>query len=194
MKVIKEDDKIKVQSDYNSDFVKRAKLIEGKWNAPYWVFPDENEDKVRALLLEIYGENGLPQETVDIFVDISCSSYDLHDGSDIKLLGRILCFRPGRDMQVKLADNVLLEKGGFPSSGGSARYPRVLPEEGTILRVKKCPLSFYERVKDMSIVTLCEPSDDNVKRSRLLEEKEKLLKRLDEIETELANMDKTDNA
>lgn len=182
MKIIKENGRIKVKSDYNKEFIRRAKLIEGKWDAPYWSFPEENESEVKALLLEIYGENGDPQETVDILVNISEMN-----GESIELCGRILCSRRGRDAAVKLAENVMLTQGGFPSSGGSAKNPRVNPDDGTVLKVKKCPLSLYERVKDMECVTLCESDDtaDN-KRKVLLAEKERLLRRLEEIEAELS--------
>lgn len=181
MEVIRENGKIKVKSDYNKEFIQRAKLIEGKWTAPYWSFPEENECEVKALLLEIYGENGDPQETVDILVDISEM-----DGESIDLCGRILCYRRFRDSSVTLAENVMLTQGGFPYSGGSMKHPRINPNPGTILKVKKCPVSVYERIKEMGCVTLCETKGtNNNKREALLDEKNRLLRRLEEIEMEL---------
>ena len=41
MKVKIEDEKIYVISDYNKEFIKRARYLQGKWESPYWVFPEE---------------------------------------------------------------------------------------------------------------------------------------------------------
>ena len=80
-------------------------------------------------------------------------------------------------------------KGGFTRCGGSAKYPRVSPEEGTVLKVKRCPMSVYERVKEMPFVSLdCSKKDASntaQTRERLMKEKEELLLRLASIDAEL---------
>lgn len=184
MEVIKTESVIKVKSDYNKAFISKAKMIQGKWNAPYWVFPVENEKEVNDLLLSVYGENGEPQECVTILVDIS-KEY----GDTIYLCGRILCSRRSRDSEVRLAENVMLVSGGFYSSGGSRAYPDVNPIEGTVLKVKECPLSFYERVKDEPNVTLCEEHTEHTNKQKLIEEKERLLRRIEEIDSLLAGQE-----
>ena len=185
MDVRKKDGSILVKSDYSKEFIKRAKMLEGVWKTPYWVFPEENEEQVRSLLMDIYGEDGTPQETVDLLVDIS----QMDDDDTLSLCGRILCARRGRDSQVKLGEGVILMKGGFTRCGGSAKYPRVSPEEGTVLKVKRCPMSVYERVKEMPFVSLdCSKKDASntaQTRERLMKEKEELLLRLASIDAEL---------
>lgn len=178
MKIVKENGKIKVQSDYNAEFVHDAKLLQGKWDKPFWIFPEENEPEVRELLMRIYGENGEPQERVDIIVDISYMN-----GQYIDLCGMHLAGRFYRDYPVRLAHNVLLISGGFPDSGGSAAHPRVNPEEGTKLKVKGVPVGMYERLKDMPNVELCNDAEQH--REKLLAEKQRLLERLAAIEAEL---------
>lgn len=54
MKVTVENEKIKVNSPYNKSFVAGAKQIQGKWNAPCWVFPEENKEAVRAFALAAF--------------------------------------------------------------------------------------------------------------------------------------------
>ena len=182
MKIIKKDGRIKVQSDYNREYISRAKLIEGKWESPYWSFPEENEKEVRALLLEIYGEDGEYHETVDILVDIT----KMPDDGTISLCSRALCSRRQRDCNVELANGVMLVEGGFTESGGSAKNPMVSPRNGTVLKVKRCPVSFYERVKEMPNVTLCE--SDKSRKKILTEKKEELLRYIAEIDAELATL------
>jgi hypothetical protein len=180
MKIVKENGKIKVQSDYNAEFVKAAKMIQGKWDKPYWVFPEENEPEVRELLMRIYGENGEEQERVDIIVDISEKNGQYIDLCGMHLAGRFL-----RDNPVWIAPNVVLIAGGFPESGGSRSNPRVNPEEGTKLKVKGVPMGLYERLKDMPNVELCETAEQH--KAKLLAEKQRLLERLAAIEAELKN-------
>lgn len=178
MKIVKENGKIKVQSDYNAEFVKAAKMIQGKWDKPFWVFPEENEPEVRELLMRIYGEDGEEQERVDIIVDISGMNGQYIDLCGMHLAGRFL-----RDNPVWLANNVLLIAGGFPESGGSRSNPRVNPEEGTKLKVKGVPIGLYERLKDMPNVELCDDAEQ--RKEKLLAEKQRLLERLAAIEAEL---------
>ena len=48
-----EDGKMKVQSDYNKKFIAKARELQRKWEAPYWVFPEENEELVREALSSV---------------------------------------------------------------------------------------------------------------------------------------------
>lgn len=181
MKIIIENGKIKVQSDYNRDFISRAKTIQGKWNAPYWVFPEENKEEVKALLLDVYGECGelSGEETVTVTVEINCDEYT--DIGEAIMLGSFAAVkRWHRDREVSYAANVMLISGGFPESGGSVKNPRVYPDKGTIIRVKNIPIGIYEKIKDMAGVSLVsKPFDEE--REALIKERETLMKRLSEI-------------
>lgn len=179
MKITRENGKIKVRSDYNAEFVKRAKLLQGKWAAPFWVFPEENEPELKALLLEIYGENGDPQETVDLLVSIG----QMPNGQTISLGGYLLASRKSRDYAVTLGDNVILVSGGFPKSGGSAKYPYVNADDDTVVKAKGVPMALYERFKDSGYVKLAGDADSH--REKLIAERERLLARLAEINAEL---------
>lgn len=178
MKITKDNGKIKVQSDYNAEFVKRAKMLQGKWVSPCWVFPEENEPELKALLLEIYGENGDPQETVDLIISIGKMPND----QTISLGGYKLAYRRARDAAVELGDNVILLHGMFTDSGGSARYPRVNAASDTIVKAKGCPVALYERYKDCEYITLADAED---RREKLIAERDRLLARIAEINAEL---------
>ena len=60
--VIKSNTKIKVESDFSKDFVTQAKTIKGRWEKPYWVFPLEQEKRLREILMDVYGEDGSAEE------------------------------------------------------------------------------------------------------------------------------------
>ena len=179
MKITRENGKIKVQSDYNADFVKRAKMLQGKWERPCWVFPEENEPELKVLLMEIYGENGDQQETVDLIISIG----QMQNDQTVSLGGLKLAYRRYRDAEVTLGENVILIGGEFPKSGGSARYPRVNANDDTVVKAKGVPMALYERYKDSGYVKLAEDTDTH--RDKLLAERERLLARLAEINAEL---------
>lgn len=178
MKTIIENGKIKVQSDYNREFITRAKTIQGRWSSPYWVFPEENKEEVKALLLDVYGECGdLSDEApVTVTVEIDCDKYP-HISEAVMLGSFAAVKRWHRDREVSFADNVMLIKGGFPESGGSMKNPRVYPEQGTVIRVKDIPMGIYEKIRDCDGVTLVsKPVNEE-----LIKEREALLKRLAEL-------------
>lgn len=182
IKTIIESGQIKVKSEYNKDFIKGSKMIQGKWNSTYWCFPEENITELRELLLDVYGECGELSEGVEAAVTVELDLDEYTDISDCVRIGSMtVASRPGRDRMVHLSDNTMCIKGGFPESGGSVKNPRVYPKDGTVLRAKNVPVKLYERIKDMAGVSLV-----NVDRAKLIEERERLLARLAEIESLLA--------
>lgn len=178
MKVIRENDIIKVQSEYNKAFISGSRMIQGKWNSPYWVFPAENEEPLKELLVNVYGECGdldtnIPRVTVDLMLD------DYPHGSDVKIGDMNVCWRPARDSSVRLSDSAMLICGGFPKSGGSRNNPYVYAEQGTVLRVKGIPVVLFNKIKDLAGVKLV---DESVDKRALAAEKERLLARIAEID------------
>lgn len=177
MKTKIENGKVYVQSDYNRDYISRAKGIQGRWNAPYWVFPEENIDELRELLLDVYGECGdLAEEApVTVTVDLDLDKYNY--GAEVTIGSFVAVKRRYRDSEVIYADNVMLVSGGFTPTGGSAKYPAVYHETGTVIRVKDIPVRLYEKIKDLDGVTLYKVPDN----SALIEERNRLLARLAEL-------------
>lgn len=178
MKTKIENGKIYVQSDYNRDYIARAKGLQGKWSSPYWVFPEENIDELRELLLDVYGECGdLAEEApVTVTVELDLDEYK-HVGAEVSIGSFVAVRRRYRDSDVTYADNVMLVKGGFPASGGSVKNPRVYPDSGTVIRVKDIPVKLYEKIKDEAGVTLYKAPDN----AALIEERDRLLARLAEL-------------
>lgn len=183
MKVTVENGKIKVNSPYNSEFIARARQIQGKWSSPNWVFPEENKDEVKELLVECYGECGDLGEVDTVTIELDLDTYEDDAPNHVLMFGSmVLLERRSRDRQPTFADNVMVVTGGFRESGGSRQHPCVSPKEGTILRVKGVPVTVYNRFKDCEGVRLVSDLDTE----KLKAEREKLLKRLAEIDSLLA--------
>ena len=177
MKTKIENGKIYVQSDYNRDYISRAKGLQGRWSAPYWVFPEENINELRELLLDVYGECGELAEEAPVTVTVDLDLDDYKYGAEVTIGSFVAVRRWGRDREVSFADNVMVVSGGFTPTGGSAKHPAVYHEQGTIIRVKDIPVKLYEKIKDEAGVSLYKAPDN----AALIEERDKLLARLAEL-------------
>ncbi len=191
VEVLIENEFIKVNSPYNAIFVKKAKEIGGKWEFPYWKFKLENKEVVEGVLLNIYGEkgNGIEEEVeLNVHLDEIGSPQTLWIGT------LPICSRQRRDGAVRLEDGVIVIKGGFPGRGGSAKYPQIDPEEGTVLNVKHFPKVIYDKIEDKSGLELLSSTsvglsqEDLIKEKEELEkEKERIINRIRDIEQQLEN-------
>lgn len=191
-----EDNKMEVVSDYNKDFIRKAKDLHAKWNGKGWVFDKEDEELVRDILKNIYGEDGreeVNKVTVRVDLDKLVELEGIGYYSEINLFGRTLVRRPGRDYEVKKHDTVKVLAGGFKGMGGSKAHPRLEELEGTLLEVKNVPMGMY--LNELDRLGLKEDNDtvyiankDEEYKNKLLKEKEELLKRLEEIDKILNNL------
>jgi hypothetical protein len=149
VKVVIEGGKIIVKSPYHESFPPGAKKLGGKWDGKVWRFDSRLEREVRDLVIRIYGWDGTyPVRVADARVILDRLPEDWRWDRSLWLLGRELARRPGRDAEVKLGDGVVVEAGGFPSSGGSRKYPALAWKPGTVLRVLDVPMAKIEAVQE----------------------------------------------
>lgn len=183
IKIKNEGGKMYVESPYSADWVKRAKMLHGKWARPCWVFGEDIADDVKAALNDVYGECGEEVERVDVLITLTRGLY----GQSISFGGIQLASRFERDGEVRLGDQCIFVSGSFHESGGSRANPRVTCDEGTMIKIKGCPRSVYEAHKDdnpekMSVMI----EDAKVDRTtELLKERDRITRRLEEINAEL---------
>jgi len=140
--------KLKVESPFHPEFPKHARNLGGRWDssARAWYFDPRDEDSVRDLCLDCFGDDGRGAEfeTVDVQVWIRGSSEQ-----SFWFAGREIAKRPGRDWTVKLGEGVVLVEGEFKSRGGSAKYPCVFAHgESALLEVRDVPLVLALREQD----------------------------------------------
>lgn len=131
MEIIREDGKIKIACSYSTQFIKKAHELGGKWAKPYWVFDDKVRDSLDKALLKIYGEGLSPIQRAE--VEINLDNYNNGDYDNLVFKGFVLASRYARDAAVRLTDRVYVKEGGFKSRGGSAKYPMVTWEKGTVI-------------------------------------------------------------
>lgn len=115
--LIRENGQVRVQTTYNSEFVKRAKDLGGKWdaNSKSWIFSESVVDYVKNLLQEIYGVTGENDyETCSLIVK-NYTGCEAKKG--VELFGRSIACAFGRDSGAKLGDGIIWIYGIKKSSG-----------------------------------------------------------------------------
>jgi hypothetical protein len=148
IEIILDKDKVIVKSPYHPTFISGSKKLGGRWDGKAWCFDLRLEEEVRGLLIRVYGWDGTyPVRVADVRVSLDRLPEDWRWASSLWLLGRELARRPGRDADVKLGPGVALVEGGFPSSGGSRKYPALAWKPGTVLRVLDVPVAKVDEVR-----------------------------------------------
>jgi len=139
-----EGEKLKVQSPYSPLFVERARDLGGEWLSKYkaWYFNPKDISRVKGICNEVYGTFGNPVKTVDMEVYVSNFSDRIQT---LYLKGIKVAERRSRDSNVKLYNSIVKE-GGFPSRGGSAKYPALSPDKNTTLEVRNIPKTLAEEL------------------------------------------------
>jgi len=122
VRIVLEDKKLLVETPYHPKFPLAAKQLGGTWNGAQraWFFDARDEERVRELCLRIYGEDGREYDRVTVRFSVPASNLGLQT---YWRFGRQIAHRPSRDAEVRLGESVILLKGEFHSSGGSAKYP-----------------------------------------------------------------------
>lgn len=125
----KENEKLVVTTPYNSEFVKKAKDLGGKWDAKNstWVFKSSIEEYVDGLLIDIFGVTGESEyETCSLIV----KNFNMEQfNADIELFGRTIARAFGRDTGAKLGEGIVWISG-IKDSGGSTKNWKTVIKNG----------------------------------------------------------------
>lgn len=179
-KIEKENDKIRIYTPYNANFVKSMRNLKGKWTVGAWEVRADLIDEVRKIMKENYGRDDLPVKTVNIKVrNTSRLASDYCSG--LEMFGRSICYASGRDSGAKIADGVAFIKGGCTSAGSMKNWYTRIEEnsEFIIYALPESALNLENPYKEDIEVEVLEAQ---VNKNELIEEKEILLKRIAEID------------
>jgi hypothetical protein len=184
-----QNDQLQVRSPMNTLFGQRAKKIGGRWNPreAAWVFDARVGDKVRALCIECYGNDGTTfEELVDIRIkflrDLVASK------GPITVFGRVIGSAKARDSGARLGNGVVLEEGKISSAGSYVNWTTAV-DAGTVVLLFDVPkalvLAGGSKYVEINIVEPSQPtSEDHA--NELIAERDRLLARLAHIDSLIA--------
>lgn len=124
-----------VSSPFHPDMPKRARLIGGKWSGgdKAWRFDDRDAQRVRELLLDIYGWTESAR-TIDVQITARHSVEAYNEG--IYAAGRQLARAMDRDSGALLGEGIIHVSGEPPTSGGSRKNWRTVIPQGCTLEIR----------------------------------------------------------
>lgn len=177
---------LKVTSPFNREFVSFARMRGGKWSdgQKVWMFDPRDEFAVRSTLIDIFGTDDY-ENSAKVSARVKLDHFD--PGGEFVLFGRMLLRRKYRDSKVEIGDGVVKVRGGFAWSGGSGRNPLIAPEEGTVIEVRDVP-------RDIAVRTWADNKEaiellGSVDVEALQQEKAALLKRIEQIDQMIADLE-----
>lgn len=196
IKIVNNGKELEIYTPYSGEFVSQIKSRVGgaRWNSvkKCWTTSIEALETVREILNTVYGFSDVDNldKTSTVRIEV-LRDFD-SERAPISLFNREVARAFGRDSGAKIAENVLFVKGK-PISGGSKQYWSTTIPEGSVFDMLHIPDKVLEngekQIADMKyqyfkIVSVTPETEAN-DRSKLLEEKERLLARVAEINKEL---------
>lgn len=184
MKVLVRDNKAYVYTPYNPDFVNRMHGIGGaRWDGQRkcWVVPEDSIVAVRVIMKNVYGYTDL---SPDRMVKLKVTFHDAYycDRSPVVLYGKVLSYATESDSNARLGEDVCLIEGSI-CSAGSAKNWKSGVTAGSVFILNKVSNVLYETAKPpkgMSVTI--EKMDEGLDRTALEKERERLFKRIGEID------------
>lgn len=190
MKIELSGDTALVYTPYNADFVNRIKSSVGgaKWDGTKkaWKVPATAADAVRNIMMEIYGETDEPESTDKVNVRLTFHKECSPLRSPVTMLGKTIASAFGRDSGAKIGDGVTFVEGK-PISDGSVKNWHTTVPEGCVVMLYDVPRSIVtaDRLPDYVSFEI-EERRPEIERKDLIAERERLMKRIAEIDAILA--------
>lgn len=141
-------DALYLTSPYNPYMPKLAKAIGGKWNGEAWVFPIREEERVRFICMDVYGEDGTPQDRLTV----RCKATPSLLGEPAEyyfLAGRKIASTKGSDDGVSLGDGISIVQGGFEREEKNDRA-LARPKADTVFDIRNLPEIAANRLVEKS--------------------------------------------
>lgn len=171
---------------YNPKFIAAIKKIGGaRWNSSEraWTVPEFALDEARKAMMSVFGESDLPSGSPRVTVKLTFSKRVSEVRGPIMIMGKEVAAAQSRDDGATVGCDAIFTQGAPGSGGSRANWETVIPSGCVVL------------LHDVPAAILNDPLPDGVAyevvieakvdRAALLQERERLLARLAEIDKEL---------
>ena len=187
-----EDNKLHVFAPFLQKFVVEAKKFGGIWSrtSKEWIFDTRDEEYIKKACFDLFGSDGSSSKLVDIKITFLKGVLNYQDA--VYICNRQIAYATGRDSGAKIGEGVKLLTGEI-DSGGSTKNWFTTIEKDTVLIMR----DVYEAAVEKELVKIDEAEvkrikieliSEHVDVDALKDEKEKLLKRLQEIDETLSKV------
>ena len=179
IKIKVENEKAYVYTPFNKNFAKKMRAMNGTWNGSAWVVNTMFVSAVREIMRNVYGydDTDTDIQTVTLRIVFLENQSAYHDG--IRMFGKTIATAYSRDSGARLGANVALIKGSI-CSGGSVKNWNTEIDRDTVINLYNVPV-------EIKIEVVEDEETGGADTDRLREEKERLLKRIAEIDELLSD-------
>ena len=199
MKIEIENGTAKIYTPYNPLFVAMLKKSIGgaKWTGSAWSVPEAAVDHVRKIMLEVYGENDIPDGAGKVTVRVTVTENISEDRGPVVLYGKVVAGARGRDSGAKVGEEVaFIEKA--PRSGGSKHYWETIIPEGAVFDIRNVPkrivtpgdFKYKDSSNDGAYTVQVLEEGTGIDRTALREERRSLWERIKQINILLGDDDR----
>lgn len=171
---------------YNPDFVKQIKTIGGaRWDAAQkaWKVPANTVDDVRSIMQEVYGETDVPAASNEkVNVRLTFEKQICEWRAPVTIFGKTIASAFGRDSGARVGDGVSFVSGR-PQSGGSMKNWETVIPVGCVCVLHDVPkaMATQDNIPD-GVSFEIEQRSEEAERNALLAERERLIRRIAEID------------
>lgn len=185
MKITVVDTAAYIDTPYNREFVRQIKNIGGAWwdsSRREWKIPAACVDQARDIMRRVFGECDLPDESRRVTVKLTFSeSVHGDERSSISIFGKEVARAFGRDSGAVVGDDVSFIEGN-PTSGGSRNNWLTCIPAGCVAILRNVPESILHKELPDGASYEIMPEEATPSRELLLNEKQRLLARIAEID------------
>ncbi len=194
VKIEFKDGKAYIKTPYLLSFARKMRANGGDWSGDAWVVPEAavKFGNIREILRECYGYDDT-EEPEFVTVKVTVKEDDTLDAyqGPVVLFTKILASASGRDSGAKSGEDVYYVKGCCYSSGSIKNWYSTVEENSEIILSHVPKRIFEKRYADLDeeakaekgyVAEILEDESKTEDREALIAEKERLLKRIAEID------------
>lgn len=190
VQIKEEGDLIKIYFPYHEDAKLKIKRLGAKWDGDCWTISRKLRKEVSETLIRYFGTDGASNlKTVDVELKAKIVIYGCCE--PVSVLSKIVSRATGRDSGAYAGHDVALLSGTI-KSGGSAKNWKTIVKEGTVFKlinVNKKEITDLDTEK-WELISVTDDDESNL--SDLIEEKNRLLVRITEIDSFLTRASQQD--
>lgn len=140
-KIEEKDNKLYVYTEYNEEFVKICRKLNGRWNCSAWIFPIDLKEEIEKVIIDIFGYK---QNKIDIVLFILEKYLD----KSFYLVGKQIFSRKYRDNSVIIHSDVSVLSGDLPTTGGSRNHPVIGNVKNLKLLIRNVPENLLHEISE----------------------------------------------
>lgn len=182
IRIVKNDGNLDIHAPYNRNFIKKIKQLGATWNMheKIWKIAVEREKQARDALIRYFGTDGTKSDLLTVKIRVT-EDIEGNIQDNFNVFGRSVVSATGRDSGGKVHTECMIE--GEIGTAGSRNRWYVYILEGAVITMYNVPaIAIQNEIGWKESYGSYEVIEKTIDKQALLNEKDSLLMRIQEIE------------